>query len=379
MSLMMLISDRPEQFASHLIHLTELYCHQQKRTVYAEAFSEVRACLPDFLIYHVHSGVEAEALALIQALQQDALTRAIPRLLLLADFSSALQLYWLRQGCVLCLPDTISPDDLHLFVQVALERHAQIRGELEQQLDAYEQQDLLYRRLLALLSHDLRSLFSSMHAAAELLPELTADAEAQERETVLQLFADSTRSGAFLLDAVLAYLQNAPADLARSAELVLPAVLLQEAADLLAFKSYSRKASISIEAEALKVKADARALFSVLFNLLDNALKCTPAGQPVRCVVKATSKALGAACQIQIMDSGPGFTALAAQSFLADGQARPSGDLSKGWGLGLWLSRQVLEQMGGELKIESSPRGSCFTVILPLADTVSIDGADGYR
>lgn len=379
MSLAMLISDQSACCQEHMQRLSALYCDQHRVSSYVGALTDVLALQPDFLICHIHQAVEAEAEAFLAALQQDASTRAIPRLLMLADYSPERQLQWLRKGFVLCLPASVLPDDFMAFVQIVLQRHAQIRGELEQQIEEYEQKDGLYRQLLMLLSHDLRSLFTGMHAAVELIQEFSAETTQAERAAILKHFADSARAGAFLLEEVLAYLQHTPADFNASAVTVLPRELLRRARELLAFKSQSRKLRILIRAEAdLVVRADAVVLFSVLFNLLDNAVKFTPIGQKVHCAVRRKSTPQGVLCQIQIRDRGPGLPGTELQSPTLASRSQRPGDLSRGWGSGLWLSRQVLQQMGGTLKIESSPRGSCFTVILPLADALT-DGADGYR
>jgi signal transduction histidine kinase len=368
----MLISDQALCCQEHMQRLSALYCDQHRVLSYARALAEVVALQPDFLLCHVHQAVAAEVEAFITALQQEASTISIPRVLLLEDFSPEQQLQWLRRGCILCLPATISPDDFLAFVQIVLQRHAQIRGELEQQLEEYEQKDGLYRQLLMLLSHDLRSLFTGMHAAVELIQELDTENVQAERAAILRHFADSARAGAFLLEEVLAYLQHTPADFTASAVAVMPRDLLRRARELLAFKSHSRKLRILIRAEAgLVVRSDAVVMFSVLFNLLDNAVKFTPVGQSIHCAVRQKSMPQGVVCQIQIRDRGPGLAVAEVLPPTLTSRSQRPGDLSRGWGSGLWLSHQVLQQMGGTLKIESSPKGSCFTVTLPLAETTS--------
>ncbi|MBF2053456.1 MAG: hypothetical protein IGS03_08335 [Candidatus Sericytochromatia bacterium] len=132
MSLAILISDQSACCQDHMQRLSALYSQQHRVSAYASALVDMLALQPDLLICHIHEAVEVEAANFLAALQQHPTTMAIPRVLLLEDYSPEVQLQWLRKGCVLCLPAAVDPEDFIDFVQVALQRHAQIRGELEQ-------------------------------------------------------------------------------------------------------------------------------------------------------------------------------------------------------------------------------------------------------
>jgi signal transduction histidine kinase len=111
--------------------------------------------------------------------------------------------------------------------------------------------------------------------------------------------------------------------------------------------------------------ADADRLQQVLVNLLDNALKYGGAG-PVAVRVEPANGAV----RVLVSDSGPGI-ALADQERIFEKFVRADPELTHapgGTGLGLYISRELVERMGGRLEVRSEPgAGSTFVVELPKA------------
>jgi two-component system phosphate regulon sensor histidine kinase PhoR len=126
------------------------------------------------------------------------------------------------------------------------------------------------------------------------------------------------------------------------------------------------KLSVEVEEDpaATEVLADHRALEHVLLNLLDNAIKYTPAGGNI--TVRTGSDERRA--YLQISDTGVGIPSKDLgrifERFYRVERARPRDVLSTG--LGLAIVRHLTEQMGGTVGVESEVgRGSTFTVRLP--------------
>jgi signal transduction histidine kinase len=112
-----------------------------------------------------------------------------------------------------------------------------------------------------------------------------------------------------------------------------------------------------------RVRADAERLRQVVSNLIDNAVKYSPAGEPVEVSVAQRNGAL----VVSVSDRGPGIRPedqrLIFEKFgrVADGGSKP------GTGLGLFIARSIAEAHGGELRVSSAPgRGSTFSVTLPI-------------
>jgi PAS domain S-box-containing protein len=112
------------------------------------------------------------------------------------------------------------------------------------------------------------------------------------------------------------------------------------------------------------VRADPRRLRQVLVNLLTNAIKYGQ-GQPVHLRVRAA----GAAVELEVADQGPGLSdAQLARLFQPFERLGQEASRLPGAGLGLALSRQLVESMGGTLEVHSRVSvGSRFVVCLPTA------------
>jgi len=112
------------------------------------------------------------------------------------------------------------------------------------------------------------------------------------------------------------------------------------------------------------VNADARRLEQVLRNLLMNAVKFTPPGGRIN--LRASKQ--GGSLVVEIQDSGIGI-AKETQAGLFEPYYRGEADreLFPGVGLGLALSKQIVELHGGKIWVDSQPgKGSTFAFSLPL-------------
>jgi signal transduction histidine kinase len=111
---------------------------------------------------------------------------------------------------------------------------------------------------------------------------------------------------------------------------------------------------------------DERAMTSVLFHLLDNAMKYAPEGD-----ITVLADAQDGEARIRVCDSGPGIPA-DALPLLFDRFFRSNNADSQtvyGHGLGLYIVRRLLEGMGGRVEVANRPEGGAvFTCYLKLAE-----------
>ena len=115
------------------------------------------------------------------------------------------------------------------------------------------------------------------------------------------------------------------------------------------------------------VDADRERLHQVLFNLVDNAIRFTPAGGQVRIEAHRHDGSV----EVSVADTGVGIPAEALprlfERFYRVDSARARGD--GGTGIGLAIARSVVEAHGGTISAESEPgHGSTFTFDLPVAE-----------
>lgn len=124
-----------------------------------------------------------------------------------------------------------------------------------------------------------------------------------------------------------------------------------------------RRIEVEVPDQPVWVQADADRIQQVLANLLDNARKNAPAVSPVEVDVRVVD---GAAL-VTIRDHGPGITDEARDRIFAK-FVRGRGESVTGTGLGLYISRQIVEAHGGRIWVDSEPgKGAAFRFTLPLS------------
>src|SRR5262249_46055369 len=131
-------------------------------------------------------------------------------------------------------------------------------------------------------------------------------------------------------------------------------------------------------AGAIVVRTDRIKLARVIGNLLGNAVKFTQTGGVrVRVALGSDGRAF-----VHVSDTGVGIEPENLPRIFDEFfQLRnPERDATKGTGLGLTICKRLVDAMGGELLVESTPgRGSTFTVALPATSVVSQSETSGAR
>jgi signal transduction histidine kinase len=146
------------------------------------------------------------------------------------------------------------------------------------------------------------------------------------------------------------------------------AALLRETRERLAPLADAAGLRLSVETEPVTVRAPRRRLEQALANLVRNALRalCESGGE-----IALTCRKRNGAAIIEVADDGPGIPAddlpNVFDRFYRGSAARDAGP---GSGLGLTITRRIVERAGGTIAAEArSPRGTCFRITLPLRPT----------
>jgi signal transduction histidine kinase len=120
--------------------------------------------------------------------------------------------------------------------------------------------------------------------------------------------------------------------------------------------------SLHVRTEPARGRWDRDRMDQVITNLLSNAVKFG-AGRPVELSTRCDETD----AYLTVRDAGVGIAPEDQARVFQRFERASSSRQYPGLGLGLWISRAIVEQHGGELALESSPgRGSVFTVRLPL-------------
>ena len=122
---------------------------------------------------------------------------------------------------------------------------------------------------------------------------------------------------------------------------------------------------IRLDDELLMAHMDARLIVQVVINLINNAVKYTPAGG--RVCLRATCFELF--CRIDVADTGSGIPEAEQSRVFARFYRGALAQETEGVGLGLYLAREIVLAQGGYLQVRSKPgQGACFSLYLPRAE-----------
>jgi signal transduction histidine kinase len=227
------------------------------------------------------------------------------------------------------------------------------------------------KELLANVSHELRTPITRIRLALDILAE---DQVGEAAAFVHGITTDLSELERLVDDILTAARLDLAASRATGGELPLrvvriePAELLRSAAARFESAHPDRSLDLKIEEPLPAMRGDAGLLRRVLENLLDNAEKYSDDGTPITLRVVARSGALS----VDVQDRGIGVEArdlprLFTPFFRTDrSRARGTG----GVGLGLTLSRRIVEAHGGKIAVESAPgAGTTFHLEIPLEVT----------
>ncbi len=225
--------------------------------------------------------------------------------------------------------------------------------------------DRLKDDFMSSVTHELRTPLTSIRALAEMMAD-DPDMPAAQRAKFLAIVNAETGRLSRLVNQVLdmAKIESGQAQWS-VAEVDLRA-LLQQAVQTTAAMFRERGATVALEApdSVPALRLDPDRLTQVLLNLLSNAAKFLPAegGR-----VEVRLRVVEAGLRVEVHDNGSGVApaqhALIFEKFRQGGAAanRPQGT-----GLGLPISRQIVEHFGGRLWLEPAPgAGACFVFELP--------------
>jgi PAS domain S-box-containing protein len=216
---------------------------------------------------------------------------------------------------------------------------------------------------LATLAHELRNPLAPIRNAVQLL-KLAPEAAAQARDIIERQVQHMVRLVDDLLD--VSRITLGQVNLKRE-ELTLGAVL-SEALDAArpAIEAAGHSLHVDLPGEPLLLEGDATRLSQVFQNLLDNATKYTPRGGGISVSVQRH----GAEAIVSVRDTGVGIPSeMQGRIFELFTRSHPEGDVKiAGLGVGLALSRQLVELHGGRMHVasEGAGRGATFSVHLPL-------------
>jgi signal transduction histidine kinase len=218
---------------------------------------------------------------------------------------------------------------------------------------------------VSLVSHELRAPMASVVGSAQTLLLRWRELAPDQRDSFLGLISSETDRLAVLVGDVLDTSRIEAGTFTYRFDDVDLGELVRDSVAGISLAQDEVRVSADVRGEMPRVRGDRDRLQQVLTNLLENAVKYSPAGEEV----KVTAFQLDSQLQIEVADQGPGIPSdqqrLIFEKF---GRGHSAGSPGKpGTGLGLFIARSIAEAHGGALEVSSAPDlGATFTLTLPL-------------
>ena len=225
----------------------------------------------------------------------------------------------------------------------------------------------LRSNILRSISHDIRTPLTSISGNAD---NLLSHYRQMDEETLKQIFTDIYDDSEWLIDLVenllsISRIENGQMQLNLSMEVM--SDVIEEALKHVDRNADQHRLTVQESEDILLVNMDARLIMLVMINLINNAVKNTPAGSEIR----IESGRVGEEAVVVVRDNGPGIPDDVKPhvfEMFYTGRNKVS-DGRRGLGLGLTLCRAIVEAHRGTITLtDNDPTGCCFTVTLPMKE-----------
>jgi protein-histidine pros-kinase len=254
------------------------------------------------------------------------------------------------------------------------ERLRRQNAELEEQYQRAQEASRLKSEFLANMSHELRTPLNAIMGFTELMHDGKLGPVSQDQKGFLADVLASSRHLLQLIDGVLDLAKVESGKMEFRPEPVDLGRLVREVRDMLRNVEGSAGTPVAIEvASSLAgVVGDPAKLKQVLYNYLSNALKFTPASGRVTVRVKPEGPDR---LRIEVEDTGIGIKPEDQGRLFVEFQQLDASTAKRypGTGLGLALTKRIVEAQGGSVGVRSAPgQGSTFFAILPVRPASTI-------
>jgi signal transduction histidine kinase/DNA-binding response OmpR family regulator len=268
---------------------------------------------------------------------------------------------------VLDRAEGFSDDDVEFLRMFAAQAAVQVRN--SQLFEHTKVLDRLKSDFVAVVSHEIRTPLTSVKGALELLSDARYFQNNDQQNKLLSIAHANAERLLLLINDILDFSKLESASLPMTIERQPLEPVVQQAVQNLRMLLEERriKLDMTLPGDLPDAMLDAHRITQVVTNLLSNAIKFSPPGGDVRIEVSVTEGVL----RLSMRDRGDGIEAKDLPKLFKKFQQIDSGSTRKvgGTGLGLVISKGIIEQHGGRIGVESTPgEGSTFWFTLPAAD-----------
>jgi len=246
--------------------------------------------------------------------------------------------------------------------RVHVKKLTSLNDQMQQTLSALENSQNENSRLMKVVAHDLRNPVAAMVSLAGLM--LMDTDRCEDDLHYLNLIKDSGNNSLELIGNLLHL--NTPVTSEPEKNEVDLADLVSQCADLLTVRAAQKQQLIRLNLEPTTLNLNYGKMWRVINNLIYNAIKFSPAGTTIDICLESDSKFT----KLTVKDQGIGipedFGNKIFDAFTDSKRKGTNGEES--FGLGLSITKQIIEAHGGEITFDSAAgQGTTFTILIPIA------------
>lgn len=277
-------------------------------------------------------------------------------------------LYWELQTIA---PVSANGNITH-YVAIKLDITAQkeMEEQLRQAKETAESASAFKSQLLSRVSHELRTPLGGVLGYAELMQADAFGALNEEQRQAAQNIVESARYLGRMVDDLLSEAEISARSIKLHNDWFSPAAVLETARAALSVQAVKKGLTFTAELSPglpERLFGDSRRLEQIILNLAGNAIKFTANGEVCVCLTRPAADRWA----IVVSDTGAGIPK-EAQGYIFEPFRQVDNRITRenrGSGLGLSITKHLVELMGGQITLESEVgKGSVFTVTLPLSN-----------
>lgn len=267
----------------------------------------------------------------------------------------------MKKGAYDFLPKPFTPDELRLIARRGLEK----RRLILEAITLRKEKDMLREQFAAIVSHELKAPLGAVQQNLFVLVDELSNQLTEEQKGRFERMKTSISD---LINLILTWLRVLSVDVNKIQETFIPtaiASVISKAVETVQTHAARKDIEIipSIEEPLKLVNGDEGTLVETLVNILNNAVKFSRSGSQILLNVEEDENDV----LISVTDSGLGISKEDLPYIFNDFYSGKSGQaVEKGSGIGLAITRRIVEAHHGVISVESEPgKGSAFMIRLP--------------
>ncbi len=251
-------------------------------------------------------------------------------------------------------------DSETLFARISY-RLSRLYGIMQENRRKVDEERQELQMLVSDISHQVKTPVSNLKMVTDTL--LSKSVTEEERREFLQGIRNQTDKLEFLFQALVktSRLETGAIRLEKKDGLLIDTLAI--ACSGIVYAAEKKNISVTVDCpEDLRLSHDSKWTAEALFNLLDNAVKYTPAGGAIRISAEQWEMYV----KLNVSDTGKGIPESNQAAIFRRFYREEEVHGEQGVGIGLYLTREIVTRQGGYIKVASEPgQGSEFSIMLP--------------